>query len=187
MATSFRTGPADDRNGPSTIKPGNDDQRNGYMAQFALQKFCTVDANSVRPSARDPPTCQTRCQPSTSPPDAPARSRLRPPSATVACNGRPWPSSPRPSVRSCWQARWRRPWSASALFQTDSAGYPPVRRSSMLLAASSQTAAKSRSSCLPTFSVFSASCRYIAASCRDNHPNPCMPLCVSPSPDGPGR
>ena len=21
----------------------------------------------------------------------------------------------------------------------------------------------------------------------DNHPNPCMPLCVSPSPDGPGR
>jgi hypothetical protein len=46
-------------------------------------------------------------------------------------------------------------------------GYPLVRRSSMLLATSSQTAAKSRSSCLPkTFSVFSASCRYIDASCR---------------------
>src|SRR5262249_47342566 len=48
-----------------------------------------------------------------------------------------------------------------------SKGYPPVRRSSTLLATSSQTAAKSRSSCLPkTFSDFSASCRYIAASCR---------------------
>src|SRR5262249_38260512 len=46
-------------------------------------------------------------------------------------------------------------------------GYPPVRRSSMLLATSSQTAAKSRSSCLPkTFSGFSASRRYVAASCR---------------------
>src|SRR5207247_294067 len=46
-----------------------------------------------------------------------------------------------------------------------SEGYPPVKRSSMLLATSSQTAAKSRSSCLPkTFSVFSASCRYITAS-----------------------
>src|SRR5262249_11667174 len=46
-------------------------------------------------------------------------------------------------------------------------GYPPVKRSSMVLATSSQTAAKSRSSCLPkTFSVFSASCRYITASCR---------------------
>src|SRR5262245_54509621 len=48
-----------------------------------------------------------------------------------------------------------------------SEGYPPVKRSSMLLATSSQTAAKSRSSCLPkTFSGFSASCRYITASCR---------------------
>src|SRR5262249_5152004 len=48
-----------------------------------------------------------------------------------------------------------------------SKGYPPVKRSSMLLATSSQTAAKSSSSCLPkTFSDFSASCRYIAASCR---------------------
>jgi hypothetical protein len=46
-------------------------------------------------------------------------------------------------------------------------GYPPVKRSSMVLATSSQTAAKSRSSCLPElFSVSSASCRYIAASVR---------------------
>src|SRR6266516_3222149 len=44
--------------------------------------------------------------------------------------------------------------------QKDLGGYPPVRRSSMLLATSSQTSAKSRSSCLPkTFSAFSASCR----------------------------
>ena len=49
----------------------------------------------------------------------------------------------------------------------DPGGYPPVSRSSMLLATSSQTDAKSRNSCLPkTFSVFSASCRYIAASSR---------------------
>ena len=32
----------------------------------------------------------------------------------VACSARPWPSSPRPSARSCWPARWRRPWSAVA-------------------------------------------------------------------------
>src|SRR5262245_22984585 len=54
-----------------------------------------------------------------------------------------------------------------ALSPKDLGDYPPVRRSSMLLATSSQTAAKSRSSCLPkTFAVFSASCRYVAASCR---------------------
>ena len=32
----------------------------------------------------------------------------------VPCNARPWPSWPRPSARSCWQARWRRPWWAAA-------------------------------------------------------------------------
>src|SRR5262249_44111827 len=55
----------------------------------------------------------------------------------------------------------------AALSPKDLGDSPPVRRSSMLLATSSQTAAKSRSSCLPkTFAVFSASCRYVAASCR---------------------
>jgi hypothetical protein len=45
--------------------------------------------------------------------------------------------------------------------------YPLVRRSSMLLATSSQTSAKSRSSFLTTASsAFSASCRYVAACCR---------------------
>ena len=45
--------------------------------------------------------------------------------------------------------------------------HPLVRRSSMLLATSSQTAARSRSSCLTKVSwVFSASCRYMAACCR---------------------
>src|SRR3954453_9090777 len=36
------------------------------MAQFALQKFCTVDANSSSPASQTParsPTCQTRCRP----------------------------------------------------------------------------------------------------------------------------
>src|SRR6516162_714525 len=47
----------------------------------------------------------------------------------------------------------------------------------MLLATSSQTAEKSRSSCLPkTSSVFSASCRYVAASCRRKSSHPCLPL-----------
>ena len=32
----------------------------------------------------------------------------------VPCNARPWPSSPRPSGRACWRARWRRPWSVAA-------------------------------------------------------------------------
>src|SRR5262249_39831571 len=51
--------------------------------------------------------------------------------------------------------------------QKDFGGYPPVIRSSMLLATSSHMAAKSKSSCLPkTFSVLSASRRYIVASCR---------------------
>src|SRR5262245_29860409 len=51
--------------------------------------------------------------------------------------------------------------------QKDFGGYPPVRRSSMLLATSSHMAANSNSSCLPkTFSVLSASRRYIVASCR---------------------
>jgi hypothetical protein len=45
--------------------------------------------------------------------------------------------------------------------------YPHGRRSSMLLATSSQTSAKSRSSCLTkASSVFWASCRYIVACCR---------------------
>src|SRR5262249_24957733 len=45
--------------------------------------------------------------------------------------------------------------------------YPLARRSSMLLATSSQTSAKSRSSFLTTASsAFSASCRYVAACCR---------------------
>jgi hypothetical protein len=60
----------------------------------------------------------------------------------------------------------RRYTDGHAICQTDLGGYPPVRRSSILFATSSQTAAKPRSSSLPqTFSVFSASCRYIAASC----------------------
>ena len=32
----------------------------------------------------------------------------------VLCSARPWPSSPTPSARSCWRARWQRPWSAAA-------------------------------------------------------------------------
>ena len=32
----------------------------------------------------------------------------------VPCIARPWPSWPRPSARSCWQARWPRPLSAAA-------------------------------------------------------------------------
>ena len=32
----------------------------------------------------------------------------------VPCIARPWPSWPRPSARSCWRARWQRPWSAAA-------------------------------------------------------------------------
>ena len=32
----------------------------------------------------------------------------------VPCSTRPWPSSPRPSGRSFWRARWRRPWLAAA-------------------------------------------------------------------------
>ena len=31
----------------------------------------------------------------------------------VPCSARPWPSSPMPSVRSCWRARWQPPWSAA--------------------------------------------------------------------------
>jgi hypothetical protein len=43
----------------------------------------------------------------------------------------------------------------------------PRRRSSMLLATSSQTAARSRSSCFTKVSsVFSASCRYMVACCQ---------------------
>src|SRR5262245_66354871 len=68
-----------------------------------------------------------------------------------------------------------------------SKGYPPVKRSSMLLATSSQTAAKSSSSCLPkTFSVVSASCRYITPRAEGNHPTPCLSLCGT-SHYGPGR
>jgi hypothetical protein len=37
-----------------------------------------------------------------------------PPVQRAPCNARPWSSSPTPSVRSCWQAQWRRPWSAGA-------------------------------------------------------------------------
>lgn len=39
---------------------------------------------------------------------SPARSGL-PQALRVACNARPWPSPPRPSARSCWQALSRRP------------------------------------------------------------------------------
>jgi hypothetical protein len=31
----------------------------------------------------------------------------------VPCSARLWPSLPRPSAQSCWQARWRRLWSAA--------------------------------------------------------------------------
>ena len=31
----------------------------------------------------------------------------------VPCNARLWPSWPRLFARSCWQARWRQPWSAA--------------------------------------------------------------------------
>jgi hypothetical protein len=37
-----------------------------------------------------------------------------PPVRRVPCNVRPWSSSPTPSGRSCWQAQWRRPWSAAS-------------------------------------------------------------------------
>ena len=35
-----------------------------------------------------------------------------PQARSVPCSARPWPSSPRPSGRACWPARWRRLWSA---------------------------------------------------------------------------
>jgi hypothetical protein len=56
-------------------------------------------------------------------------------------------------------------------------GYPPVRRSSMLLATSSHTAAKSNNSCLPkTFSVFPQVADTSMPLAEGNHPNPCLPL-----------
>ena len=36
----------------------------------------------------------------------------------VPCSARPWPSSPRPSGRACWRARWPRPWWVAALATT---------------------------------------------------------------------
>src|SRR5215469_15347079 len=67
-------------------------------------------------------------------------------------------------VRGAWSsAQDERPWKLSPSgprlvgirVAKGLGGYPPVRRSSMLLATSSQTAAKSSSSCLPkTFSGF---------------------------------
>jgi hypothetical protein len=33
----------------------------------------------------------------------------------VVCNARPWPSWPRPSAQSCWQAQWRQPSPGAAL------------------------------------------------------------------------
>src|ERR1700687_1816922 len=40
------------------------------------------------------------------------RDLVTPQARRGACNARPWPSWP-PSAQSCWQVRWRRPWSAS--------------------------------------------------------------------------
>jgi hypothetical protein len=65
------------------------------------------------PDRRIDRLCITCCSPSQPSHHAgcPARS-FTPQARRVPCSARPWPSSPRPSVRSCWQARWRRPSSA---------------------------------------------------------------------------
>jgi len=39
---------------------------------------------------------------------------VTPPVRRVSYNARPWSSSPTPSGRSCWRARWQRPWWADA-------------------------------------------------------------------------
>ena len=58
-------------------------------------------------------TCCSPSQPFTSHrmPDA---IWFTPPTQRVACIARLWPSSPTPSWRSCWRARWPRPSSAAA-------------------------------------------------------------------------
>ena len=67
------------------------------------------------PDRRIDRLCITCCSPSQPSRHAgcPARSRL-----PRKCNWipavHPWPSWPRPSAPSCWQARWRRPWSGAA-------------------------------------------------------------------------
>src|SRR6516164_11548016 len=64
--------------------------------------------------------------------------------------------------RAGFRRYWR--WKSRSLGGRPKRGYPPGIRSSMLLAASSQIAAKSRSSCFTDrSSAVSASCRYLAA------------------------
>jgi hypothetical protein len=46
-------------------------------------------------------------------PDA-RRDLFTPPVRRVPYSARPWSSSPRPFARSCWRARWQRPWLADA-------------------------------------------------------------------------
>jgi len=59
-----------------------------------------------------------------------------------------------------------------------SVGYPPVKRSSMLLATSSQTAAKSRSLLFAEdiFGFFRQVADTSPPRAEGNHPNPCLPL-----------
>jgi hypothetical protein len=58
-------------------------------------------------------TCCSPSQPSTSRRMTGATT-FTPQGRRAPCSARPWPSWPKPSWRSCWRARWQRPWSASA-------------------------------------------------------------------------
>ena len=62
------------------------------------------------PDRRFDRLCITSCSPSQ--PSHHARYRrdlVTPPVRRVPCSARPWPSSPKPCVQSCWRARWQRP------------------------------------------------------------------------------
>ena len=68
------------------------------------------------PDRRIDRLCITCCSPSQLHITPSVRRDLVTPQARwVPCSAHPWPSWPRPFVRSCWRVRSRQPWSAAAL------------------------------------------------------------------------
>ena len=68
------------------------------------------------PDRRIDRLCITCCSPSQPPTSRRMTGAISftPQARRVLCSARPWPSWPRPFWRSCWRARRRQPWSASA-------------------------------------------------------------------------
>jgi hypothetical protein len=81
-----------------------------------LRAFDNAVAEVGCPDRRIDRLCITCCSPfptvtSRRMPDAIS---VTPPVRRVPCSARPWSSSPTPFGRSCWRARWQRPWWADA-------------------------------------------------------------------------